>query len=64
MLWVRRSNQSTLIVAWHAASRSEILFGSQVPAYLRSGLKPARTSSDKSCGCSQAAKWPPLSCFL
>ena len=29
--------------------------------YLRSGLKPARTSSEKSCGCSQAAKCPPLS---
>jgi hypothetical protein len=27
---------------------------------LRSGLKPARTSSENSCGCSQAAKCPPL----
>jgi hypothetical protein len=26
---------------------------------LRSGLKAARTSSEKSCGCSRAAKWPP-----
>src|SRR5580704_476116 len=26
----------------------------------RSDLKPARTSSEKSFGCSQAAKWPPL----
>jgi len=26
----------------------------------RSGLKPAPTSSEKSCGCSQAAKGPPL----
>jgi len=26
------------------------------PPYVRSGLKPARTSSEKSCGCSQAAK--------
>src|SRR5688572_24676203 len=32
--------------------------------YLRSGLKPARTSSEKSCGCSQAAKCPPLSSLL
>jgi hypothetical protein len=32
--------------------------------YLRSGLKPARTSSEKSCGCSQAAKCPPLSTSL
>ena len=31
---------------------------------LRSGLKPARTSSEKSCGCSQAAKCPPLSSLL
>jgi hypothetical protein len=34
------------------------------PGYLRSGLKPARTSSEKSCGCSQAAKCPPLSTSL
>ena len=32
--------------------------------YLRSDLKPARTSSARSCGCSQAAKCPPLSCFV
>src|SRR5215831_3602097 len=32
--------------------------------YLRSGRKPARTSSDKSAGCSQAAKCPPLLCLL
>ena len=30
----------------------------------RRDLKPARTSSEKSCGCSQAAKWPPLSSLL
>jgi hypothetical protein len=28
---------------------------------LQCGRKPARTSSEKSCGCSQAAKCPPLS---
>ena len=32
--------------------------------YLRSDLKPARTSSEKSCGCSQAAKCPPLATLL
>ena len=32
--------------------------------YLRSDLKPARTSSEKSCGCSQAAKCPPFSTLL
>src|SRR6185369_7053773 len=32
--------------------------------YVRSGLKPARTSSAKSRGCSQAAKCPPLSSLL
>ena len=32
--------------------------------YLRSDRKPARTSSEKSCGCSQAAKCPPLSSLL
>ena len=31
---------------------------------LRSGLKPARTSSERSCGCSQAAKCPPLLSLL
>jgi len=32
--------------------------------YLRSDLRPTRTSSEKSCGCSQAAKCPPLSSLL
>ena len=31
---------------------------------LRSDLKPARTSSEKSFGCSRAAKWPPFSTLL
>ena len=31
---------------------------------LRSGLNPARTSSERSFGCSQAAKCPPLSSLL
>jgi len=26
----------------------------------RSDLKPVRISSESSCGCSHAAKWPPL----
>src|SRR5688500_10294629 len=33
-------------------------------ASTRSDLKPTRTSSEKSCGCSQAAKCPPLSTLL
>jgi hypothetical protein len=36
----------------------------QLLHYVRSGLKPARTSSAKSSGCSQAAKCPPLSSRL
>ena len=32
--------------------------------YLRSDLKPTRTSSERSFGCSQAAKCPPLSSLL
>ena len=32
--------------------------------YLRSDLKAARSSSQKSWGCSQAAKWPPRSSLL
>src|SRR6202453_5334641 len=31
---------------------------------LRSDLKPARTSSERSWGCSNAAKWQPLSSLL
>ena len=31
---------------------------------LRDDRNVARTSSEKSCGCSQAAKCPPTSCFL
>jgi hypothetical protein len=30
-------------------------------AYVRNGLKPARTPSANNSGCSHAAKWPPLS---
>ena len=30
----------------------------------RSDRKPARTSSEKSFGCSQAAKWPPFLSLL
>jgi hypothetical protein len=40
-----------------------LIFGA-AGGYLRSGLKPARTSSEKSFGCSQAAKCPPLSSLL
>jgi hypothetical protein len=32
--------------------------------YLRSDLKPARSSSESNFGCSQAAKWPPLGSLL
>jgi hypothetical protein len=32
--------------------------------WYRTDLKPARTSSENSCGCSQAAKCPPLSTSL
>ena len=32
--------------------------------YLRSDLKPARISSLRNFGCSQAAKWPPLGSLL
>jgi hypothetical protein len=32
--------------------------------YARRVLKPARTSPEKSFGCSQAAKWPPFSSLL
>ena len=32
--------------------------------YLRSDLKPTRSSSERNFGCSQAAKWPPLGSLL
>ena len=35
-----------------------------VACYLRSDLKPARISSDRNFGCSQAAKCPPLGSLL
>jgi hypothetical protein len=34
------------------------------PFNYRNGFKPVRTSSVKDCGCSQAAKCPPLSSLL
>ena len=37
---------------------------SQWLRYVRSDLKLTRTSSEKSFGCSQAAKWPPFSSLL
>jgi len=43
------------------SSRPEVLFGRAV---YRTALNAARISSVKSCGCSQAAKWPPLSTSL
>src|SRR4051794_29250947 len=35
-----------------------------VDGYVRNGLRPARTSSTRNCGCSHAAKWPPLGGLL
>ena len=46
---------------------SAIRDGARAPdraPYLRSDLKPARISSEKNFGCSQAAKWPPLASLL
>ncbi len=39
-------------------------YGCSCAGYLRNGLKLARISAEKSCGCSQAAKWPPRSSLL
>jgi hypothetical protein len=38
--------------------------GAHSARYLRSDRKLARISSENSCGCSQAAKWPPRSSLL
>ena len=38
--------------------------GRSYPLSERSDRNPARTSSEKSCGCSQAAKCPPLGSLL
>ena len=38
--------------------------GSSAVARHRSDLNVARISSEKVCGCSQAAKWPPSSTLL
>ena len=42
--------------------RSHLLLSCEEP--YRSDLKPARTSSERSFGCSQAAKCPPLGSLL
>ena len=53
----------TPLTTWQAI-RDEALKKRSLLGYPRSNLKPARTSSEKSFGCSQAAKWPPLSTLL
>jgi hypothetical protein len=47
----------------HTRARPSCRSGLRRP-YVRSDLKPARISSEKSFGCSQAAKCPPLSSLL
>ena len=66
-----RSREPVCYLSVAAASPWRRAWMVRVPAgqapllhYLRSGLKPARTSSENSCGCSQAAKCPPLSSLL
>ena len=53
----------TLLTTWPAI-RDEALQKRPQMRYPRSDLKPARTSSENSCGCSQAAKCPPFSSLL
>ena len=57
--WVRSMlNCATVSRAWRYVSS----LSCEEP--YRSDLKPARTSSEKSFGCSQAAKCPPLGSLL
>ena len=49
----------TTVTTW-SPIRDEALKKPPPAGYPRSDLKPARTSSENSCGCSQAAKCPPL----
>ena len=53
----------TPLTTW-SAIRDEALKKRHLLRYPRSDLRPPRTSSEKSCGCSQAAKCPPLSSLL
>ena len=53
----------TTVKTW-SPIRDEALKKPPPTGYPRSDLKPARTSSEKSCGCSQAAKCPPLASAL
>ena len=46
------------------APPSEGMCTARMTVIYRSDLNPARTSSQNSCGSSQAAKWPPLSTSL
>ena len=50
----------TPLTTW-SPIRDEALKKPPPAGYRRSDLKPVRTSSEKSCGCSQAAKCPPRS---
>ena len=54
---------TTTVTTW-SPIRDEALKKPPPTGYPRSDLKPVRTSSEKSCGCSQAAKCPPLATLL
>lgn len=58
---LRVSNVLSAATYPYAARRQELTIQRLSP---RNDRKPARKSVDKSSGCSQAAKWPPLSCLL
>ena len=57
MRWMAR--RETVALRRSSRGRSAVRI-----TYLRSDLKLARTSAEKSWGCSQAAKWPPRSTLL
>ena len=71
-VYVQKSTRTTLPCRSAAVSGPELSHAVARPSaarspcfdYLRSDLKPARTSWEKSAGCSQAAKCPPLATLL
>jgi len=62
--WEFDANSCARIVLVRRVSGGRIAVIASPLHYLRSDRNPARTSSEKSCGCSQAAKWPPFSTLL
>jgi hypothetical protein len=64
---VRSSRRTQICCSTSLKAKSFSTLVSRASCYFpapRTERNVPRTSSQKSCGCSHAAKWPPTSCFL